>query len=206
MQIPLKSRRELLLEVLPACSLCFGFSRLASGNASIQATQSLSLEKRASERTEMSYADLFSFSYDRIIAVFANLCDQIGKDKFIEMLKQASYERAFRSMESVAKNVPESARDMATYLSVFRNPSPIYQHALTYEILKDSEKEAELRVTECLWAKTFRRFNAADIGYAFVCIDDEATIKAYNPKIDLKRPKLLMRGDNECRYLFRMES
>ena len=87
MPIPSKSRRELLLGVLPACSLGFGFSQLALANASIQATQSLSLEKRASEKTDMSYAGLFSFSYDRIIAVFANLCDQIGKDKFIEMLK-----------------------------------------------------------------------------------------------------------------------
>jgi hypothetical protein len=37
-----------------------------------------------------------------------------------------------------------------------------------------------------------------------ICNPDSAYLKAYNPKIKLDRPKLLMRGDNECRFIFTM--
>jgi peroxiredoxin family protein len=195
-----------LFRVFPACSLCIGFSTIAFSNVSGQESQPVALEKRASEKTDMSYTDLFSFSYGRMIPVFQHLSNQIGKEKFIEMLKQATYERSFQSMEARAKNVPERDRDMATFMSTMRNPSEMYKHALSYEILKDTEKEAEFRVTECLWAKTFRQSNAGDIGYALVCHSDIATIKAYNPKIVFSRPKLLMQGDSECRFLYRLEA
>jgi hypothetical protein len=35
-------------------------------------------------------------------------------------------------------------------------PAPLYRHALSYEILEDKPSAFEVRVTECLWAKTFR--------------------------------------------------
>jgi len=83
----LTSRRELLLYVLPACSLCLGFSRL--GVAAAQKAQPLPLAKRATEKMEISYEDYFKFSYGEMIPVLKNLSDQIGKEKFIEMLKKA---------------------------------------------------------------------------------------------------------------------
>jgi hypothetical protein len=202
----LSSRRKLLSQVLPACSICFGFARLSNGSLGSQPSQVLPVESKAAQKTDMSYTDLFSFSYGKIIPVFQALCDRIGKEKFVEMLRLATYDKAIRSMEAMAKNVPEGERDLPTFLSFLRNPSVVFQHTLTYEILKDTQREAEIRITECLWANTFRKWNAAELGYAFVCIDDEASIKAYNPKIMLNRPKLLMRGDNECRYLYRMQA
>jgi hypothetical protein len=200
----LPSRRKLLSQVLPACSICFGFARLSNGSIGAQQSQVLPVEKKAAQKADMSYADLFSFSYGKIIPVFQSLCDQIGKEKFIDILRLATYDKAFRSMEAMARNMPEVERNLPTFISFLRNPNAVFQNTLTYEILKDTEKEAEIKITECLWANTFRKLNAAEIGYAFVCIDDEASVKAYNPKITLNRPKLLMRGDDECRYLYRM--
>ncbi len=71
--------------------------------------------------------------------------------------------------------------------------------------MKDTQKEAEVRVTECLWARTFRQANAADIGYSMICHGDIAATSAYNPKIVMSRPKLLMKGDDECRFRWVME-
>ena len=61
-----------------------------------------------------------------------------------------------------------------------------------------------MRITECLWAKTFRQANAAEIEYATMCNTDAAALKAYNPKITLNRPKLILQGDNECRFRWTM--
>ena len=196
----LTSRRELLLYVLPACSLCLGFSRL--GVAAAQKPAPLPLSKRATEKMEISYEDYFKFSYGEIIPVLKNLSDQIGKEQFIEMLKKAASEAAARNAEAAFKNQPK--RDLASYIEGMRNPGPLYQHALTFEFIKDTEKEAEVRITECLWAKTFRQANAAEIGFATMCNTDVAALKAYNPKITLNRPKLLMQGDNECRFRWTM--
>lgn len=197
----LTNRRELLLHVLPACSLCLGFSRFVVG-ATAQKTQSLSLAKKATEKMDISYEEYFKYSYGEMIPVLKNLSDQIGKEKFIEMLKKAASENAAKNAEAAFKNLLK--RDLAAYIEGMRNPGPLYQHALTFEFIKDTEKEAEIRITECLWAKTFRQANAAEIGYATMCNTDVAALKVYNPRIRLNRPKLLMQGDDECRFQWTM--
>jgi hypothetical protein len=197
------SRRELLFQVLPACSLCLGCTKLAGiAAAADEKPQALSLAKRAAARSDMTYEEVFKFAYGGAIPVLKNLSDQAGKDKFLDMLKKAASEAMVREMEETFRNQPK--RDLATYLTDLKRPSPLYQHALTYEFVKDTETEAELRVTECLWAKTFRQANAGDIGYAMICNPDIAGLKAYNPKITLTRPKLLMQGDDECRFRWTM--
>ena len=39
-----------------------------------------------------------------------------------------------------------------------------------------------------------------------ICHGDIAATKAYNPKIKLNRPKVLMNGDDECRFHWIMEA
>jgi hypothetical protein len=51
-----------------------------------------------------------------------------------------------------------------------------------------------------IFSRIFRQANAADIGYAMICYPDVPILKAFNPKITLNRPKVLMHGDSECRF------
>lgn len=200
------SRRELLFNVLPACSLCLGCTKLAGIAAAMpQKPQPTPLAKRSAEKADMTYEDFFKVAYgEQAIPVMNNLSGQIGKDRFLEMLQKATSEIAVRRVEEEYRKQPK--RDLATYLADLKNPPPLYQHALTFEFVKDTEKEAEVKITECLWAKTFRQANAADIGYSLICHGDIAAIKAYNPKITLTRSKLLMKGDDECRFRWVMEA
>lgn len=199
------NRRELLLKVLPACSLCLGCSRsLVMAAALPQKSPTPSLSTKAAEKTDMSYQELFKFAYGDMIPVMKSLAAQIGKDKFLEMLKKASSEEAVRQVEATYRNRPK--RDLATWLADLKKPSPLYQHTLTLELVKDTEKEADVKITECLWAKTFRQADAADIGYAVFCHGDVAATQAFNPKLKMTRSKVLMKGDNECRYRWVMEA
>ena len=200
------SRRELLVRIFPACSLCLGVSRFALSSTVVQVEQSLPFEKRVAEKTDMSYVELFSFAYRGLIPILQNLSNQVGKEKFLEMLKKATYEAAFQQAEATAKQTPGLGNDMATLMYFMKNPNAIYQHALTYKILKDTEKEAEVSITECLWAKTFRQLNAGDIGYALICQGDFGSMEAFNRKIKLNRPKVLMQGDDECLFQYRMQA
>jgi hypothetical protein len=122
---------------------------------------------------------------------------QVSRD-----VEKAASDAVVRETDETFRKQPK--RDLATYLADLKKPGPLVQHALTYEIVNDTEKEAELKVTECLWAKTFREANAGDVGYAMICHTDIAGITAFNPKITLARPKLLMQGDDECRFRWTM--
>ncbi len=199
------SRRDLLLRVLPACSLCMGCTRLTGLAATVpQAQQTIPLAKRSAAKSEMTYEEVFKFAYGDLIPVMNSLANQVGKERFIEMLQKATSEAAVRTIEDAYRSQPK--RDLATYLADLKKPSPLYTHALTFEVVKDTEKEVEVRVTECLWARTFRQANAADIGYSMICHGDIAATKAYNPKIVMTRAKILMKGDDECRFRWVMEA
>ena len=87
-----------------------------------------------------------------------------------------------------------------------RKPTPLYRHALSFEILEDKPTVFEARVTECLWAKTFRDADAADIGYVSMCYPDLASAPIYNPKIKLTLTKTLMQGNDCCNHRWVLET
>ncbi len=76
---------------------------------------------------------------------------------------------------------------------------------MAYEVIEKSDEVYEMKVTECLWAKTFRDKNAADIGYATVCHGDFTEATAYHPKLKLKRTKTLMQGHDCCNHRWTWE-
>jgi hypothetical protein len=57
-----------------------------------------------------------------------------------------------------------------------------------------SEKRARL------WAETFKKMNATDLGYNTCYRPDFAMARAYHPKIGLERTKTLMQGDGYCNH------
>lgn len=208
MVIQSTSRRELLFHALPTCATCAMFSGFLSQEALAAPvrTDAVPLDKRTTAKADMSYADIFRFSYASMIPVMQKLCNEIGREKALALMKESTYATAFQRMASNVKNVPASALDLPTFLSNMRNPNALYQHVLTYEMLKDSKEEGEFRVTECLWARTFRNAGAGDIGYALVCHSDVGTIDGYNRQIAFNRPRVLMNGDDECRFIYRMRA
>ena len=93
-------------------------------------------------------------------------------------LRKATSEAATREVEQTYRNQPE--RDIPTYVADLKKADSLYQHVLNFELVKDTEKEVDVRVAECLWVKTFRKTNAADPGYALICHGDIAATKAYH--------------------------
>jgi len=50
-------------------------------------------------------------------------------------------------------------------------------------IVRDSDEVFEMRVSECLWARTFIKANAGDLGFKLICYADYITAEAFNPNI-----------------------
>jgi hypothetical protein len=96
--------------------------------------------------------------------------------------------------------------DLATWTADLRNATPLYKNTLTFQVVQDTPTAVEARITECLWAKTFRETDAADIGYACLCNTESAALKGFNPKIKLNFTKTLMQGQDCCNPRYVMEA
>ena len=197
------SRRDLLFKALPACSLCLGATKFAGiAETMPPQPQMPSGGRKSAVKADMTYEEIFKFAYDTLIPVMNSLSDQIGKDKYIEMLQRATSLAAVHAVEQTYHDQPK--RDIATYLADMKKPDSLLQHVLTFEFVKDTQKEVDVRITDCLWARTFRQANAAELGYSLMCHPDVAAVKAYNPNITMTRLSNLMRGDKECHFIWAM--
>jgi hypothetical protein len=120
------------------------------------------------------------------------------------MLKKAASEFAAEGIKQALNRLPNN--DFATFVNLFVD-NPQFKNTFTFDVVEQSNNVFEIKVTECLWAKTVRGLsqpNAAELGYASICYPDYAVAKAFNPKLKMIRDKTLMQGDAYCnhRYIF----
>jgi hypothetical protein len=149
-------------------------------------------------KSGMTYEEIFQFAFARsYIPTMKVLADRMGLD----VLQKAAYDAAYEGL----KDRPFSKRDIPTLARFFKNPNPHAKHMITMEVVEDTETVFEMKVTECLWAKTFRKAGAEDVGFSCICHVDHATAKALNPKITLIRDKTLMQGHSCCNHRYVME-
>ncbi|MGD2153904.1 MAG: L-2-amino-thiazoline-4-carboxylic acid hydrolase [Gemmatimonadales bacterium] len=202
---PGPTRRDLLTKVLPAGALaCLGCTKLCGLFQSAHAQEADPQHKFLAD-SGMSYADVFGFAFaGYYIPIMQGLSAQVGEEEFIEMLKQASTEAGRRGGANQARSVANN--DLATFVMPLTDPDRFWQHALTWEIVENSERAFEVKISECLWARTFRDAGAAEIGYAGICHGDYAWASGYNPQMRMERTKTLMQGHDCCNHRWLWES
>jgi hypothetical protein len=193
-------RREFLHVLMTACPLlCLGGVGLYSAPRNKNIAQKSEGKHKFHERANMSYAQIFDFAFAGFfLPIIGNLESETGSGEYLESLKRAAEKAGKRSGRFMAKNSPEIS--LAAYTSVLKNPDPFWQHALTTEIVEDKEQIFEIKVTECLWATTFREAQAGDIGFATVCYQDYAMSQGFSPKLKMIRSKTLMQGHDCCNH------
>ncbi len=143
----------------------------------------------------MSYEEVFHFAYARsFIPTMKILADRVG----LEVIQDAACESAAHAVESGAASLAD--RSLSSWARSLKEPNAILRHALAFDIVEESEMVFEVRVTECLWASTFRAADAADLGYSWVCHPDFAMARAFNPDFRLRRDRTLMQGATSCNH------
>lgn len=181
-----RDRRNFLSKLLPASMIsCVCCPKMLSAARKDQLNENLNQDDPYKERAEMSYESIFNFAFrDHLIPILRELSSRYQKEEFLDMMKEAASQAFSRKelMEKSNKNLNQ----------VF------WQHVIEREVIEDSEKAFELKITGCLWEKVYREANAADLGYAIVCHTDFATADASNQT--LIRTKTLMQGDECCNH------
>jgi hypothetical protein len=197
------SRRQFLATVVPACAIaCLGCS------TAFAQTEGKTVEDEAPKDVhpfdaeyprKLTFRQVIGARYRGSIRLAKALQEEMGEEKFIEFLKNTTTQR----MLDYGKSQAEKADDpsLHAYTEQFRDLDK-YKNTLVMEIVEDSEKVFELKVTECLWASTFRDADAGEIGFAMVCHGDYAWAEGYNSKIRMIRDKTLMEGAPICNHRY----
>ena len=127
------------------------------------------------------------------------LIEELGEDKALELIRKNTNKELFARGQNQAKASPDTS--LESYVRMFR--SPFWDNILTMEIVEDTEKAFELKVTECISAEICK---ASDFGgkkgHALVCYGDYAWAEGFNPKIKLVRDKTLMEGHKYCNHRY----
>lgn len=195
------SRRQFLKNVLPAGTLfCFGGSNLFASQFSDDNQQELKFEERIKKEYCRSHEDAWRWRFGYYIHTMERLAEYLGRDKLLELLKKIKDD----GMQRNPTINPEHT--LANFTKMYKDKDNIYKNTNTYRIIEDSEKTFELRITECLWAKTFLERNAGDIGYLTICYGDFASAAAYHTKLKLRLTKTLMQGFDCCNHRYTWES
>jgi L-2-amino-thiazoline-4-carboxylic acid hydrolase len=194
-------RRQFLAGLMPACVLtCLG-ARNVWGSG-LRAAEPLLQEAKhkfdAPFDRPLTFRQLFGARYAEFIQLAKALEKEMGQEKLLAFLKKNTEARLFQVGQLQAKQSPDQT--FSTYVKTFKGPA--YDKTLTMEIVEDSDKAFELKVTECLWASTFLQAKAGEIGYAAVCYGDYAWAQGFNPKIRLVRDKTLMQGHDRCNHRY----
>lgn len=193
------NRREFVTKTAATCSLiCAGGVSLSSLLRAADQEGGTSAEKhKFLKDAGMSYNDIFQMSVVRLyLPAVKAVAAEIGMDKLQKVLLEDMKKR----VADRVKNLP--SRELKDFALFFKNPNPFAANTLTMEIVQDSDKVFEMRFSECLWAKTFKEANAADIGFKLICSGDYVTAEAFNPKIKLIRDKTLMQGHDCCNHKY----
>ena len=105
------------------------------------------------EGSDLTFQQVFDFAFKRLIPVLQGLAQELGEDNFLEALRKVASEGAFKAGQEIARQLPSN--DLAAFKAA-GEPGYFGKHVLTLEMVEDTPQAFEVKVTECLWAKTFR--------------------------------------------------
>jgi len=173
------SRREFLQGLFPAGALLYSGCGLLSASSRLQNKPA---KHKFLEDSGLTMREAFRFAFLwTYIPMMEALAARIGREKFVEMLKEATGIYWAQQARNYAQRLQKKDLDAFLSMNTLEPTIDNAEHrkhfcslALTAQRIAHTPKSYELKVTECLWAQTFREANAGDIGFASICYGDEA--------------------------------
>jgi hypothetical protein len=188
---------------MPVCGLtCLGASKVFAKSSLVGASSLLEEETHKFDKEipglKMTYRKLVAMRQRSFIQFARFLQEELGKERVIELIKKQTDQQLMEQAKKDLKRLGKS--DFKSYISIFRDPRMLA--SLNMEIIQDTDKVFEIKVTDCLAAEAFLPQKAGDIGYAAVCWGDYIWASGFNPKIKLIRDKTLMQGHKYCNHKY----
>lgn len=194
-------RRELLVKSAPACALaCVGLGNVRSLAAALTASSFQETHKfdKPLDR-EFTIRQLAQASNRSLFEMIRTLQREMKEGEVVRLLKLSSDEIGRQQAKAHAQAVPDTSFE--SFVSTFRQMAS--GSTLTAEVVEDTEKAFELRVSECVLEAVFREAGlAGEVGHAAVCNMDYTWPTAFNPAFKMERSKTLMQGHDCCNHRY----
>ena len=193
------SRRGFVKGIIPVCFAtcagldCVSLLALTAGDKAPQPPRHKFDEPLG---RQLTYRQRFEIEYgEHFIPYLKILEKEIGRAKLLESLKKLALSEAREYADLVRAH--EKA-DLSVFKRHFSPTTPGMKNMITVEVLEDSDKVYEIRITECLWATVFREADAAAYGFAAVCSGDAPFARFVGPDLDMDLQGTLMEGKPFC--------
>jgi hypothetical protein len=195
-------RRRFLVQVVPACSFaCLCAGRVCAEDAAKTDVPATSGQHKFEVEFEQKTSSLQQVRLQNraYIEFIKTLQSELEEEELIRLLKINSANAGRQIGKRHATMSPDTT--FQTFAAWFRPPN--YDKSLALEIIEDTEKVFELRVTECVWAKVYRDAGlGGEIGHAALCNMDYYWPPSFNKDFKMERSKTLMQGDDHCNHRY----
>lgn len=144
-----------------------------------------------------TYRERFHLEYASHLIPYLKILEaEIGREKVIKTLRKMAAQEA----EEYARYVVQAKgkNDLSVFKEDYSPTTPGICEILTIDVLEDTEGVYAIKITECIWAETFRKAGAAEYGVAAVCSGDIPYARCVNPQIDLDLQGTIMEGKPYC--------
>lgn len=199
------SRRCFVKMAVPACFVaCAGLRALPAAAQSEKSSSDSKDKPPEAPRHKFdepiagqtSYRQRFEAEYaSHLIPYLKILEGEIGRAKVIATLRQLALQEAKEYAEYIKTH--EKA-DLSVFKRHYSPTTPGMKNMITVEVLTNTDKVYEIKITECLWAKVFQDAGAADYGVAAVCSGDVPFARFVDPSLDLDLTGTIMEGKPAC--------
>lgn len=194
------TRRSFLTKIAPACALtCLGGKQLLG----MLQTEPEEAEKHKFDQPldfELTYRQYHRRTARNKIDLIKTMIQELGERRAIKIIQTNTREGALALGRRQAQAA--ETNDFYTYVDIFRDVEG-FKNTLTMEIIEDSEKAFELKVTECLYAQPYIEAGlGGKVGFAALCYMDYFWPKGFNENIELVRDKTLMQGHPYCNHRY----
>jgi hypothetical protein len=182
------------------CLALSGAPAAAFGTRSPGQAASRSTSNRFDEALDqpLTYRQMFEAQCEEFIPLSKRLEETLGHERTVEILKAHSSDRGAKTAKAVVERLGGNAFD--TVKTLFSPGNPSFGTTMVFDVVESTEKVHELRVAACLWADTWRKADAGELGFAAVCWGDYAGFRAFSPNLELVRTQTLMQGHPCCNH------
>jgi len=203
------TRREFLQGMFPAGALlCSGCGLLSAADRVQDSPQNKAARHKFLEDSGLTMSEAFRFAFQwTYIPLMKELAAQIGREKLVEMVKEATGVYGGQWARDYARRLQKKDLDAFFSWDVLdptienaEHRKHLWSHLYTTQTIEHTPKSFEMKFTECLCAQTCREVTAADLGFATIWYGDEAMAAAVDPRLKLTRTKTLMEGDDCCHF------
>lgn len=190
------SRREFLNQVLPTCALFY-----VGIDPSIPAENSSLTDKFDKNLPfKLTIRNYFQRLAKRRIDMLKAIGEDIGEERLITILSKMAYNNGLNLGKNLAKKLGKT--DLNSYCERFRDKDHTLNELTEFEIVEDSEKAFEVKVTRCVIVESFIKAGVGKYANAELCDEDYGHAQGFNSKIKLVRDKTLTLGHNYCNHRY----